>query len=578
MTVKIKATNREPVYCIEVSKRECAIELARSAAHRIGGIILQAGDMFLLQFECAIPLGSGVCAGWGHNGVTQKVELFIEGDFVPDGVYPLRTVHKKLSPEAAIKEPKGQMDADGPRLLISDARDVMARAGFPVAEISPPKPEPTAEPEIKVSQEPEPAEEETAAGPAAVDFLKRLRSEGPWAITTIVPDGGTLTRSFVPNEEDEARRFIAEENASGKNVYYTPNLTGAVTKKPSKDDITAIDYVHVDADPDPGETPEQFRARMLPVFESFEPKPGFIVESGNGLNVLWPVVRTARDENTQLMVEAINAGLATYFGADRGTQNIDRILRLPGTRNYPNKKKRSLGRKPCEARLLKANGASHYELEAFARFRKRAAIRSATAGLLHERNAPDRSALLYRYVNECLRHGVADDVIIDAAVDSRGAIHDHISDQSQEPYAYMLRQLEQARIKERPQPKQPEKRKREHSADDPLTEDALALRFSAKYEDSLRYIFTKSQWLRWDPKGRWREEVTALAFDLARNSCRDDAETYGNGKPPASVFTSATVGAVERMAKADRRQATTMEDWNADDWAYNAGGEDGPNV
>jgi hypothetical protein len=491
------------------------------------------------------------------------------------------------------------LDAQTWARVIGKADEVATRRGYCREEIPEPQDEPEdeeaeyeAEPaaeEIPHRQEGSVAEQPNASsappGPfeetwrtEALDFLKLLRPDEPRVITTIVPDGPTLTRSFMPNEEDETRHFIEHENASGKNVYYTPNLAGVVAKKPTKDDIAAIDYVHVDADPDPGETPEEFRARMLPVFEGFEPKPGFIVESGNGLNVLWPVVRTARDENTQLVVEAINAGLATYFGADRGTQNIDRILRLPGTRNYPNKKKHSLGRKPCEARLLKVNDTPPYELETFARFRKRAAIRPATANLLHERNAPDRSALLYRYVNECLRHGVADDVIIDAALDSRGAIRDHISDQSQEPYAYMLRQLEQARIKERPRPKQTESRKREPSANDPLTEDALALRFSEKYEDSLRYIFTKSQWLRWDPEGRWREEVTALAFDLARNSCRDDAETYGNGKPPSSVFTSATVGAVERMAKADRRQATIMEDWNADDWAYNVGGEDGPNV
>jgi len=486
----------------------------------------------------------------------------------------------------------GDNDAAAPLLdaqvlarIIGIADDVATRRGYR-REVEAPELQDTEETEpeadASVMQESVPedsAPEQQAPEPdVAIDFLKLLRPDGPRVITTIAPDGPTLTRTFMPNEEGEAKRFVSDENASGKNIYYTPNLTGVVAKKPSKDDITDIDYVHVDADPDPGETPEEFRARMLPVFERFEPKPGFMVESGNGLNVLWPVVRTACDENTQLVVEAINAGLATHFGADRGTQNIDRILRLPGTRNYPNKKKRSLGRKPCEAKLLKANGASRYELEAFARFRKRAAIRPATAGLLHERNAPDRSALLYRYVNECLRHGVADDVIIDAALDSRGTIRDHINDQSQEPYAYMLRQLEQARIKEKPRLKQPESRKGEPSGADPLTEDALALRFSGKYEDSLRYIFTKSQWLRWDPEGRWREEVTALAFDLARNSCRDDAETYGNGKPPASVFTSATVGAVERMAKADRRQATILEDWNADDWAYNVGDENGPNV
>src|SRR5262249_39084151 len=153
-----------------------------------------------------------------------------------------------------------------------------------------------------------------------------------------------------------------------------------------------------------------------------------------------------------------------------------------------------------EAKLLKASGSTRYELEAFARFRKRAAIRPATANLLHERNAPDRSALLYRYVNECLRHGVADDVVIDAVLDSRGAIRDHISDQPQEPYAYMLRQLEQARIKEKPQVRA-ESQGQKREAHDELTEDAMARRASEKYKDSLRYVAAQSQWLQWDDAG-----------------------------------------------------------------------------
>src|SRR6516165_7684671 len=95
-------------------------------------------------------------------------------------------------------------------------------------------------------------------------------------------------------------------------------------------------------------------------------------------------------------------------------------------------------------------------------------------------------------------------------------------------------------------------------APDPFTEDALALRFSERHASDLRYIATKAQWQKWDG-GRWYGEETHLAFDLARNSCRDDAETYGNGKPPAGVSSAKTIAAVERMAKADRRQATIIE-------------------
>jgi putative DNA primase/helicase len=106
-------------------------------------------------------------------------------------------------------------------------------------------------------------------------------------------------------------------------------------------------------------------------------------------------------------------------------------------------------------------------------------------------------------------------------------------------------------------------------ADNPFTEDALALRFSERHADDLRYFATKGQWLKWDG-GRWYEEATHLAFDLARQSCRADAQEFGNGKPPAWVYSAKTVAAVERMAKADRRHATTIEQWDANDWLLNA--------
>jgi putative DNA primase/helicase len=106
-------------------------------------------------------------------------------------------------------------------------------------------------------------------------------------------------------------------------------------------------------------------------------------------------------------------------------------------------------------------------------------------------------------------------------------------------------------------------------APDPFTEDALALRFSAEYAAALRYIATKGQWQSWNGQ-RWYGEQTYLAFELARRSCREAAQEYGNGNPPKSVLAAKTIAAVERMAKGDRRQATTIEQWDANDWAYNA--------
>jgi D5 N terminal like len=98
---------------------------------------------------------------------------------------------------------------------------------------------------------------------------------------------------------------------------------------------------------------------------------------------------------------------------------------------------------------------------------------------------------------------------------------------------------------------------REPEIGDPFTEDALALRFSERHKDDLRYLAPKAQWFHWDGI-RWRPEDTLLAYDLARESCRLDAAEFGNGKPPKCAFDAGTFAAVEKLAKADRRHATTL--------------------
>ena len=109
---------------------------------------------------------------------------------------------------------------------------------------------------------------------------------------------------------------------------------------------------------------------------------------------------------------------------------------------------------------------------------------------------------------------------------------------------------------------------RQRGEDNPFTEDALALRFSERHANDLRYVALRAQWFKWNGN-RWLPETTLLAFDLARKSCRDDGQQYGNGKPPPGISSAKTVAAVERLAKADRRQAATLEQWDADDWVTN---------
>jgi putative DNA primase/helicase len=101
-----------------------------------------------------------------------------------------------------------------------------------------------------------------------------------------------------------------------------------------------------------------------------------------------------------------------------------------------------------------------------------------------------------------------------------------------------------------------------------ITEDELALRFSERYADELRYIALKGEWRKWN-RNHWRPDATLLAFDLARQCCRAVAAEFCNGKPLKNIVSAKTIAAVERMAKADRRHATTIEQWDANDLDFN---------
>ena len=111
-------------------------------------------------------------------------------------------------------------------------------------------------------------------------------------------------------------------------------------------------------------------------------------------------------------------------------------------------------------------------------------------------------------------------------------------------------------------------------SDDPIarapafSEEALALRFAERHESNLRYLAAWNRWLRYDGK-RWIFDDTLFAFYLARRVCREAASTCKNRKIAAMLASAKTVAAVERLAKADRRIAATVDQWDADPWLLN---------
>jgi putative DNA primase/helicase len=101
-----------------------------------------------------------------------------------------------------------------------------------------------------------------------------------------------------------------------------------------------------------------------------------------------------------------------------------------------------------------------------------------------------------------------------------------------------------------------------------FTDEALALRFAETYADRLRYVASWSRWLYWDGR-RWQPDSTLLAFDFARKVCREVSATCNKKRVAVVIASAKTVAAVERLAKADRRIAATVDQWDSDVWLLN---------
>jgi putative DNA primase/helicase len=299
----------------------------------------------------------------------------------------------------------------------------------------------------------------------AADFIAQLRPGGPWLLVAIDPDTETITATTAQQQAD-VNSFVQRWNGK-RNLYYTVNpIRQALTKKPKKTDIAAIEYLLADLDPAKDEAPAAAKARYRAQLEAMQPAPAAVVDSGNGLNALWrlttPIMLGApvanaysdADKATIADVEARCKAVMERLGSAAGTQNIDRILRLPATVNLPTKAKRAAGRVPCETTLLWFNGVTctldDFPLQDDPRPKDakggdaKLPMELLTMLYLPDNGAgnpvghwPTRSHLFYAFINAALRKGVDENVIVEATLDAAyavNAIHAHVQESGGEDY------------------------------------------------------------------------------------------------------------------------------------------------
>jgi Protein of unknown function (DUF3987) len=195
-------------------------------------------------------------------------------------------------------------------------------------------------------------------------------------LLSIDPHTSEIKAATFGNGE-QTRMAAGIECCQGKvNLYLTVNElhTDAPKKKPTKADVKRMHYCVLDLDAKDveGATHEE-RKRKLWVdtqqrlAEHPQFPPTYIIDSGGGFQLWW---RFEPLDNTPLnaeLVEGIGRTLQARFGGD-SVWDICRILRLPGTINLPDAKKRAAGRVPVPSMVMQSNDHSYTidELKAWA--------------------------------------------------------------------------------------------------------------------------------------------------------------------------------------------------------------------
>lgn len=326
---------------------------------------------------------------------------------------------------------------------------------------------------------------------ATLAFLRKAFPAGEVTLTAILSDennrpqswgnksGKTLTRTLTT--EAQVANWVAGASAHEVNLYYTVNgLEGRHTKKPEKMDIKSARFLHCDIDPRAGEDIEEEQKRIRAKIRAFPIPPTVVIFSGGGYQCLWklePEVPIASPADW-LAVENRTRWLESKLEDADNTRNIDRVLRLPGSINYPDARKKKKGRKTALAYVVEelTDWSRTYRLEDISAYEPPPSppamptpnlddvlpeavasldaleqwhVPQPTRDLITNGNAkgayPSRSEAVFSVTCQLVRRGVPDALVMGILLDTRYGISESVRENGDKAEEYARRQVERAK-------------------------------------------------------------------------------------------------------------------------------------
>ena len=194
----------------------------------------------------------------------------------------------------------------------------------------------------------------------ATEFLKWFHPSRVWVLTSIAPDRrGIETKAFPTGPEQEANAEKWVEKWDGvRNIYFAvAEPIKPEDKKADRENIEAVHWLHVDIDAGPGDLIKELdriKALVTTRIPEGVPKPTCVVFSGGGYQAFWKLKQPIPIHGNLEAAEGVaryNKALEVQLGGDH-CSDVSRIMRLPGTLNIPDAKKKAKGRVPIEAKVV----------------------------------------------------------------------------------------------------------------------------------------------------------------------------------------------------------------------------------
>lgn len=188
--------------------------------------------------------------------------------------------------------------------------------------------------------------------------LAVIRPHGAILLVSIHPmSHAIVSQSFVmPQETQAAVDWAVAQNEKQAGVYFTVNITTATHKKSTKNDVVQAVAFWSDCDPEVFKFKGYDTARadlLTNVVPRMQKYASYIIDSGNGVDPFFTLATPMTLDGDYAQYEAVNQQVGEVCGGP-GTYNCDRVMRLPGTLNFPNdaKIKKGYPQVPSMARML----------------------------------------------------------------------------------------------------------------------------------------------------------------------------------------------------------------------------------